>query len=188
METKEEKKIYIVLSMTGTRVCKFLKIAGGLEYPHVSLSLSKDLSKLYSFGRRNLWMPLIGGFVKEEIDHGVYQKYDTDCNIFELTVSEEKYRMIEEMIEKFKADYPKYRYNFIGLACMKLDIPFERKWHFVCSQFVAYLLMESDVASFGKSFSLVGPEDFLTISGKEKIYEGLLKEYVLANRCGEQAS
>lgn len=62
------RKIYIVLTYTGTILSKIIRIYTRAEFCHVSLSLDKRLNKMYSFGRLNPYNPFIGGFVHEGIN------------------------------------------------------------------------------------------------------------------------
>ena len=47
------KEIYLILTYTGTIPSKMIKMYTKYTYSHVSLSLDKDLSEMYSFARRN---------------------------------------------------------------------------------------------------------------------------------------
>ena len=59
------KKIYFVLTYTGTILSKIVHIYTKQEFCHSSLSLDKDLNEMYSFARFKYHTPLIGGFTKE---------------------------------------------------------------------------------------------------------------------------
>ncbi len=171
-------KIYIVLTKTGTNFSKFLSLVSGIEHPHVSLSLTKDLKKLYSFGRQCFYFPLIGGFVEEERTKGIFARYkDTNCVVFEMPVTAEEYMRLVFLIENFQSSRGYFNYNFLGLFALALDIPLSRKYHFFCSQFVAYLLDRANIIDFEKDSSLVTSKDFYDIKNKRLIYSGKLKEY-----------
>ena len=62
------KKIYIVLTHSGTALSKIIKGFTKDEFSHVSISLDKELNEMYSFGRLNPYNPFWGGFVHEYID------------------------------------------------------------------------------------------------------------------------
>ena len=57
------KKIYIILTFTGTILSRIVRIYTRKEYSHVSISLDQDLTKMYSFGRLNAYNPFSGVFV-----------------------------------------------------------------------------------------------------------------------------
>ena len=64
------KQIFIVITQTGTMLSRILKRITGAEYNHASLSLSRDLTRMYSFGRRHPYNPFWGGFVIESPPRG----------------------------------------------------------------------------------------------------------------------
>lgn len=63
--SNQNKQLYIVISQTGTLLSRILKQITGAEYNHASISLSRDLERMYSFGRRHPYNPFWGGFVIE---------------------------------------------------------------------------------------------------------------------------
>ena len=69
------KQIFIVISQTGTVLSRILKRVTGAEYNHASLSLSPDLKKMYSFGRRHPYNPFWGGFVIESPHAGTFRRF-----------------------------------------------------------------------------------------------------------------
>ena len=91
-----EKKIYIVLSQTGTMLSKALKFFTQAEFNHASISLSPKLDKMYSFGRLNPYNPFIGGFVEEGINKGTFKRFaNTKAMVLEINVSIAKFKAIE---------------------------------------------------------------------------------------------
>lgn len=63
--SNQNRQLYIVISQTGTLLSRILKQITGAEYNHASISLSRDLERMYSFGRRHPYNPFLGGFVIE---------------------------------------------------------------------------------------------------------------------------
>lgn len=173
------RKIYIMLSQTGTYFSRAIKLYTGYNYNHTSIALDRDLKELYSFGRRGkLGLPLPSGFVKEDKDNGIFSTYSkTTCRVYELEVSEEEYQKVKDVIEEFKIEDKKYKYSILGIFTIMFNIPFNRRYRFVCSQFVAHVLNEGKVVEFEKDISLIKPEDFETIDNSEVIYSGLLSKY-----------
>ena len=68
------KKVYVILSYTGTILSKIVKAFTMKQYSHTSISLDENLKQMYSFGRLNPYNPFIGGFVHEKIDERNIQK------------------------------------------------------------------------------------------------------------------
>ena len=62
---------------------------------------------------------------------------------------------------------------------MLFNIPYHRQHHYVCSQFVAYVLHESKSVQFKKHFSLMRPQDFTSLSGLDLVYSGKLADYMI---------
>ena len=169
------KKIYIILTYTGTILSKIVKIYTRREYSHVSISLNEDLTKMYSFGRINPYNPFNGGFVHEEIDKGTFKRFKkTKTKIYSLEISEEKYEKLESIIEQMKAKKNLYKFNVIGLLGILLNVKIKREKYFYCAEFVKYVLEQSQVLELP---DLVKPEDFEKVSGISEIYRGVLREY-----------
>lgn len=179
-------KIYIVLTMTGTKFSRVLRLATKKEFTHVSIALDKELNELYSFGRRSMLIPLIAGFIKEDTESGVFKKYDTSCEILELSVEDNQFSDLLNELLKYITAYDKYRYNLLGLPFMWFDIPYERENHLVCSQFVASVLQFSEICEFNKSWTIVKPADFYNIQGVKSIFKGKLQDYVKGVRNNEE--
>ena len=174
------RDIYIVTSQTGTRFSRFLHLFNRTPYNHASIALDGELRELYSFGRQCLWMPIASGFVRETPGRGIYRRYqDTQCAVYRVPVTGEQYLRLQGSIRRFEEEEWTYRYNFIGLLAIMAGIPFHRRHHFVCSQFVAYVLWESGIWSLEKDISLARPQDFVQIAGAQLVYQGRL------NECGD---
>ena len=173
-----KKDIYIMISQTNTGCSKILQFFTRAPYNHASIALDENLNSLYSFARQNLYIPLIAGFVKEDINSGIYKIHDnTICEIYRLRITSAQYKALEKSIDKFKKNENKYRYNFAGLIAILFNVPYHRPRHYVCSQFVAYVLEKSKVIEFDKHFTLMRPHDFKSLSELDLIYSGKLCEY-----------
>ena len=48
--SNQNRQLYIVISQTGTLLSRILKQIIGEEYNHASISLSRDLERMYFFG------------------------------------------------------------------------------------------------------------------------------------------
>ena len=115
MENKS-KKIYIVLTYTGTFLSKIIKIYTRAEYCHVSISLDKKLKRMYSFGRISPYNPFIGGFVHEAIDKGTFKRFKkTKAEIYSIDVTSKQYNIIRNQINKMEKNKEEYKYNKLGL-------------------------------------------------------------------------
>jgi hypothetical protein len=176
------KTVYILLTKTGTLFARFLHKVTGDEFTHASIALDIDLNRMYSFGRRNYYNPIIAGFIKENIHTGVFGHNPyAPCALFELSVSDEVFSRIERRIEYMIENYDDYRYNMLGLATCSLGIAHRRSRHFLCSQFVADVLAEAGAAELPRDRSLMRPVDFMRLRQLRQIYRGVL------SKCAENA-
>ena len=67
-------------------------------------------------------------------------------------------------------------YTILGLPFLLFGKPFYQKNHYTCSSYAAELLEKAGVCTWNKHFSLVTPKDFYEYKGKQKIFEGSLRE------------
>lgn len=172
------KKIYIVLTHSGSFLSKLIKVYTGKDYSHVSISLDENLDTMYSFGRVWAYNPFWGGFVRESPKFGTFKRFNnTTCKILSLSVTDEQYKKIGEIIESFLDEKDSYRFNVIGLAAVMVDMRVKRDKYFYCAEFVKYVLDEA-----GVNYDLpeiVKPMDFASIDDYDVIYTGKLVDYHL---------
>lgn len=148
------------------------------DYSHVSLSLNRELTEVYSFGRKNPRNPLFAGFVKEDINTGTYELFrDTRCQVHSLTVSEEEYQRIVKEINRFHSRKDDYHYSLMGVFAAAVNIPLERENFYFCSQFVSHILKTAGIELFDQPCGLVRPCHFLNAPNLNLEFEGKLLDY-----------
>ena len=170
------KKVYIVLTYTGTVLAKIVKFYTKKEYSHVSISLDEKLEEMYSFGRLNPYIPFIGGFVQESPKYGTFKRfYKTKTIIYSLEVSDETYDKIKSSIGKISDDRKSYSFNVIGLFIVPFGKKRRKERCFYCAEFVKYVLdnslLEYDLPD------IIKPDDFTKIKDCKEVYQGRLNEY-----------
>ncbi len=169
-------KVYIVLTYTGTILSKLVRGYTRKEYAHVSLALDKELKEMYSFGRLNPYIPFIGGFVHESVDHGTFKRfYKTKTKIYSLEVNEEQYEKMKNIIADINANKKDYRFNVRGMFLAVVNQKLKRERYFYCAEFVKYLLDESNLDV--NLPEIVKPDDFNKIDNLQEIYTGILRKY-----------
>ena len=175
----QDNYIYVMFSQTGTWFSTFLRYWTQTQYNHSSISFDPTLTDLYSFGRMSIKeKPWQGRFIVEGKNRGVFaEKPKTTCHVFKLAVSEQQLKKAKEIVAQFEREAPKYKYNIAGLPHVWLGIAWERKYHYFCSSFVAYVLQNAGILDFGKSYSVLKPKDLRRMLRSESLYEGLLTEY-----------
>lgn len=170
------KKIYIVLTYTGTILSKMVKMYTRREFSHVSIALDEDLKEMYSFGRRNAYNPFVAGFVHEGLDRGTFRRFKkTKTRIYSMQIPDEKYDKVVKIIDRIKSNKKDYDFNIIGLFAVAIHLKFRREKSFYCAEFVKYVLEQSKIAK--DLPELIQPEDFKNIEGLNVEYSGILREY-----------
>lgn len=170
------KKIYIVLTYTGTLLSKIIKIYTKQEYSHVSIALDQELKHMYSFGRLNPYNAFIGGFVHEEIDKGSFKRFkNTKSLIYDIDVTDLEYTRIIQNIYKFEKNKEKYNFNIKGLFAAGFNKKITKDNSFYCAEFLKFILDESGIKN--NLPEITKPEDFEKVKNKNIIYKGYLKNY-----------
>lgn len=170
------KKIYIVLTYTGTALSRIIKLYTKKEYSHVSISLDKKLTKMYSFGRINPYIPFIGGLVKESPKFGTFKRFkNTTSKIYSFEVSDSDYYFIKKTINKMYSNKEDYKFNILGLIAILVNKRVYRENYFYCAEFVKYVLESSNLNI--ELPNIVKPDDFRRLDGVSEIYTGKLNQY-----------
>lgn len=170
------KKIYIVLTYTGTIPSKIIRMYTRREFSHVSIALDEDLEEMYSFGRLNAYNPFISGFVHEGIDKGTFKRFKkTKSRIYSLQVEDDQFEKIVKIIDDMNNHKYDYKYNILGLIGVVIRFKVKREKYFYCAEFVKYLLEKSEVEKGLPD--IIKPEDFKEIDRLNFVYSGMLREY-----------
>ncbi len=147
-----DKKIYILMTQYPGYNARFLKWYTRFPYTHVSVGFEDDMDTFYTF---------IGkGFLVESIRK--YEKPDRPsfpCALYEISVTEQTYNHLKALIKTYKARKERLKYSTLGLVFSFLKIPYRRKDHYFCSQFVAEVLQKSQVLKLKKKSTLYFPKD-----------------------------
>lgn len=178
MENK--KTIYIVLTQTGTIISRLIKLYTKDPYNHVAITDDETLCQMYSFCRKHVRFPLPGGFVSENVHEGIFKIYEhIPCEIYSFQVTDEQYLEYKRLISHFSTNASVYTYNILGLLTIPFGISYQRRNHFVCSQFVAYILKSCKIMDFNKDISLVTPNNFRFISNATLEYSGNINNFFI---------
>lgn len=171
------KKVYVIMSHTGTILSRLIKMNTGAEYTHVSISLDENLRRMYSFGRIYPNIAFIGGFVRESKNFGTFKRFkNTEVSILELEVTEKQYDEITENIFDIRKNKKKYRFNILGLIIAGLNKKRIKENYFYCAEFVKYILNKANV-DLSNLPEVIKPEDFKNLKNANLIYKGYLRDY-----------
>ncbi len=172
-----EEYIYLIMSQTGTQPARFFRFFTRKPYNHVSLSGDITLSEMYSFCRTYRPFPLPATFNKETIGEGTFGQYGfIPCEIYRIPVTKQQKEMYNRVIHHFSENRNIYSYNVLGLLAVYLNIEWNRKKSFVCSQFVAYTMDKIGI-KLEKPFCLYKPDDFRSFPNATLIYSGELNKF-----------
>ncbi len=177
----EKKKIYIVMTQTGTFLSRLLKFLSKDVYNHSSIALDDRLEEMYSFGRLNPYNPFVGGFVKESPYYGTFKRFtNTDAMIITLDVTKAQYDGVKKMLSTMYEKKEKYRYNYKGLFAAFFGKRIEELNRFYCSEFVKYVLVENGIVDKTFFREITHPADFTEIPNAKTVYVGKLRTYSLS--------
>ena len=170
----KDKSIYIILMNTGTLLSKTIRFITRYKYSHVVLSLDDSYKKLYSFGRKTAFNFLNAGFVTYGIDSKFFRIYkNTECIVYEVKVDCNEFAKLNKLLDYYESTKTEYKYDIKGLLFRYFGIKLkQRENYYVCSQFVAKVLLDAEIGDFEKTPEFVKPEDFSGLSRARRIYEG----------------
>lgn len=170
------KKIYIVLTYTGTILSRIIKTYTKDEFSHSSISMDLELKQMYSFGRLNPYNPFWGGFVHEGIGRGTFKRFrKTRAKIYELKVTDNQYEEMVKTIKLIDDNKEKYKFNILGLFAAGFHKKISEEKSFYCAEFVKYIIEKAGIKT--NLPEIIKPEDFKSLEGLEQIYDGLLRKY-----------
>ena len=168
-------EIYFVFTDTKTSLGRLVKRFTNHPYSHVSISFSRDLSEVYSFGRKQIDNPFSGGFVKEDMGNPFFQR--AQCAVFSCHVSGDEYERMKIFVREMEKTPDVYKYNFLGLFGVLFERTIERESAYFCSQFVATVYSSSGRSIVNKPPSLISPKDIYSSSQLNFMYSGTLENY-----------
>lgn len=145
------KTISVLLTKYSDFISCFLYHFAGHGYTHASLGLEEEDAQFYSFNREGFCTET----TEKHLRRGVHMSI---C--YKFQVPEAVYLNIRQQIEEVKRHRNEYQYTRMGALFAMLHIPFHWEKHYICSQFVAELLIESGAVSLQKNASLYLPNQF----------------------------
>lgn len=173
------KKINLCLTFSGTTYAKLIRWFTKDKYSHVSLALDGDKTRWYSMGRKGKNRFWIVRFQVEDVRLRFTEWFpNTELMILEREVSDETYSKIEKIIEEYKKEEEKYKYNYLGILGIVFNRGIEHDNRYFCSQLIADILNEVEILNLVKPAVLTKPMDFIEDGEFIKIYEGDVHGYL----------
>ena len=174
--------IFIILSKTDTPLGKAIRTISKTPYSHVSISLDRDLSFMYSMGRADKNSPILGGFAVETLK-GTFMEFRKESKIKVNTLFVEKYKAekLKHIIDFYILRGKKLRYSIKGLVAYLFSMDYIRDDYYFCSQFVNDILLEAGIKLIDKPSTQIHPMDFDVDNVKNSLYfnlyEGISDNY-----------
>lgn len=173
------KKIYIILTKSGTVVSRLVHFITADTYTHVSIAFDAGLHTLYSSARKNGRTLFPAGPCTESLCSELFKRHPyTPCAVYELQVTDEIYEKAKQEVAQIMENADQYHYNIIGLLLCRFNIPCHRKHYFFCSQFVSEVLHRSQAVALPKDPSLMRPSDYMWLPELFCRFRGYLYELV----------
>lgn len=170
--------IYVLLTDTGTLFTRMIKLFTKAPMNHASIAFDPELREVYSFGRKRVSNPWVGGFVKEDLTSELFRQ--ASCVIYRVPVTSKTYKTIRARIRDFERNKHQYTYNLLGLIGVLFNWRIRRKRAYFCTQFVATVLQEGGVRLCAKPPELTTPNDLAQASALQPLYRGSLQQYMRA--------
>ena len=166
-----DNAVYIVFSATPTGMGRLIRKATRNRYNHVSLSLSQDIHKMYTFARLHRAIPLYGGFVVESILR--YQSFagTARVKICRVEVPESQLTYLHNYLERLWNEREEYIYNTPAALASLVHLRPAIFKSYTCVTFVQEILARYGLAG-------VGEQDAPTIRALEQrlapyaVYQG----------------
>ena len=173
-----QKYIYLVLTHPQSVVSDIIHMVTREPYTHSALSLSPELSPMFSFSRKYSYFPFWGSYKMERFDDRFWRNCShISGKIIAIPVTDDQQNFVEKKLYGFWNHREKLKYNVRGLFLNAVGIAYSKPAHYTCSQFVSETLDEAGIFDFDSPYSLIRPADLLKLGG-EVIYNGDLKNYV----------
>lgn len=172
-----QEYVYVLLSQTGTRVARCIRMFTKKPYSHASIALDLSLEEIYSFCRTYRHLPLPATFNREIIGKGTFGSFLTiPCEIYAIALTPSSKQEFLRYLEHFKLCRSRYSYNLLGLCTTFFHIRWTRYHKLHCSEFVARLLEFTGV-TLEKPPSLYTPDDLRYLPGMQLVYRGELNRF-----------
>ncbi|MBP1043061.1 hypothetical protein I6N95_18760 [Vagococcus sp. BWB3-3] len=171
--------VYFIHTSTTSILSRSIGVYTKNKYNHVSIGFDQELMEVYSFGRKQIHNPLVGGFVREDMSSGLFT--DAKCQVYRMAVTTEEYYQMKALLQEFEGRRQALKYNFLGLIFLSWGFEIERPNHYFCSEFAATILKNSTNIILPKKVTFMTPQDMTSLPEMELIYEGAISSYLELN-------
>jgi hypothetical protein len=172
-------KIYVVLSATPTKIGMMIRALTRSTFNHASISLTRDLSEMYSFARYRAQNPIVGGFIREFPQRLTLGKdKDVRIKVFEIPVSESDYERIKGFIYDIRDDRERCIYNSLAILGHPFGMGYNTYKAYICTDFVVKALLCGDICLSEEAVPApMTPGEIEEILDQYLVYNGCLLDY-----------
>ena len=160
-------EISVLLSKQKNLFSKTVYWLSGRKYTHASIRLEGMGSSFFSFGFKGLCEERVKLFSA---------KHTQRCVLYQLEVPEDIYKELRERLQRFLDRRQFYHYSRLGLILCLLHIPHRSPGSYICSQFVAELLVRTGVIYLEQDESVCLPNTL-----EKALIKGRLPYHVMEN-------
>lgn len=172
------KKIYILLAQSDTLISEVIRFVTRAPYNHAAIGVDDSLTCFWTFGRKLRFFPVIGGFIRERVNEGLYRHHPkTRCMISALEVTDEEFEEVRATLRHYLRHRREYHYNHAALFGGIIHRPFFQYKRHTCSEFVATVIQNCGIHRFAKPLPLTRPDELMGIPGLVPIFEGLMTDF-----------
>ena len=168
-----QKNIYIVFSATPYRIGSMIRQVTREEYNHVSVSLDKEMTQMFSFARRAYHTPLHGGFVKEHLSRYSIGRMTSKICVCEIPVTDQQFQDLSTMLNKMHMQQERYLYNHLSVLAAPFRKKFSVRDSYTCVEFCVNILQTLSLPVSTNHFYTI--YDLLNILKPYIVYTGKMQ-------------
>lgn len=171
IEDEEPCYISVLFTRGPGKVSTLLYWLTGRQYTHASLGLGAQTECFYSFNFK--------GFRTEHPAHRRLRNGKKNSLCYQLRVSPEDYKRLEATITDCLREKELFRYSFIGsvFCVLRIYLPFKKKKHYFCSEFVSEQLRKMESLQLKKAARMYLPNSLAkALSQQKNLYRVLVNE------------
>ena len=181
--------LYIVFSSTSSGIGQFIRRVTRHTYNHVSLSLDKNLSVMYSFARYYRNAPLMGGFVEESAFRYLCDKPEEMLvKICAVPVCPEEYRLLVTYLSDIRQHAQHYIYNTFSAAMVPLHRRVYIPDSYTCVEFVNSVLRHCGIALSAEDTAFDALSALEERLSPYTVFEGDLREIVTDSYASDDST
>ena len=171
------KPVFLVFTEGKSYFSNTVKKFTHSEYSHASIAFDSSLKKMYSYNMKTEANGIGGGFLEESIEN----LKDFRLGVYMFFVSSKIYESMLDTIRRYKNNIKNTSYSSLNVLTLPFNIPLNREWKLICSQFVDRCLKLADIDITKKNSGVVTPEDLIRASKQTRniyfVFDGLGKSY-----------